>query len=238
MNTKKLETNARKIFAFKKQHQAKKEHNTKEYQKWKESVTEANRKKHADTETAKRIAEGNRNRKERLGPKYSKRVSEGQRRRYENMSEEERREMSNRRKEVWADSDYRESMMTYYHSAEYTDYITNRNRELAKDPEWREKVAKNNKAKRSDPGHLEKHQAGVANRSNNNEEWIRKNCRPVSTPYGIFQKAKDVMDLYHLENGGNRESVAVKLRNWLKSDKKPEWKYLTWEEYDEYKKTA
>lgn len=236
MDAKILELKARKVFAFKKTFNEKKQKNTPEYQQWRESVSEANRKKHADPETAKRLAEANRNRKERLGPEYSKRVSEAQRRRYENMSEEDRQTMSNRSKEVWADSDYRDSRMSYYHSAEYTNYITNRNRELAKDPKWREKVATNNKAKRTDPTHLKKHQEGVTDRSNNNEEWIRKNCRPVSTPYGVFQKAKDVMDLYHKENGGKRESVAVKLRSWLKSNKKPDWKYLTWEEYDQLTK--
>lgn len=238
MDAKSLELRARKTFAFKKTHNEKKEKNTPEYQQWRESVSEANRKKAADPEIAKRLADANRNRKERLGPEYSKRASEAQRRRYENLTQEERQVISDQSKARWKDQEYRQRMMDYYSTSEYKKYIKQRNKEVAQRPEMKEWYKEFNKAKRSDPAHIEKHQAGVADRSNNNEDWIRKNCRPVSTPYGIFQKAKDVMDLYHAENGGKRESVGVKLRSWLKSDKKPDWNYLTWEEYDKLKETV
>jgi hypothetical protein len=234
MDAKKLEINARKIFAFKKQHQAKKEHNTKEYQQWRESVADANRKKHADPETAKRLADANR--KSAIDPVARKNRADANRKSAQDPEWQRKNKEATQR--LWSDPEIRRKHKERHNTPEYLEYIGKRNRELAKDPKWREKVANNNKAKRTDPSHLKKHQAGVISRSNNNEEWIRKNCRPVSTPYGVFQKAKDVMDLYHNEHGGNRESVAVKLRSWLKSEKKPDWKYLTWKEYDKYKETV
>lgn len=152
------------------------------------------------------------------------------------MSDDEYTKRCEKAKQVSNDPVLKERLRKeFYDNPTYLKKVTKKNRKLAEDPSWREKVAKNNKAKRSNPTHLEKHQAGVADRSTNNEEWIRKNCRPVSTPYGVFQKTKDVMDLYHAEHGGKRESIAVKLRSWLNSDKKPEWKYLSWEEYNTIK---
>jgi hypothetical protein len=37
---------------------------------------------------------------------------------------------------------------------------------------------------------------------------------------------------YQKEHGGIITSIAVKIRSWLKDDKKPEWQYLTWEKYE------
>lgn len=234
MDAKLLELKARKIFAFKKTFNEKKEKNTPEYQQWREAVSEANRKKHADPETAKRLAEANR--KSALDPIARKNRAEGNRKKAKDPEWQRKHKEGYERR--WANPEERIKHKARMNAPEVLKATTEKNRKLAKDPKWREKVANNNKAKRTDPTHLKKHQEGVTDRSNNNKEWIRKNCRPVSTPYGIFQKAKDVMDLYHEENGGKRESVAVKLRSWLKSDKKPDWKYLTWEEYNLIKGTS
>ena len=149
------------------------------------------------------------------------------------MSEEEYARRCAKAKEVANDPVLKERLREeLYDTPEYREYIQKRSKKIAQRPEMQEWYKEFNKAKREDPEHVKRHAKGVKDRSNKNKEWIRKNCRPVDTPYGVFEKAKDVMDIYHQENGGNRESVAVKLRNWLKSDKKPEWKYLTWEEYD------
>jgi hypothetical protein len=231
MDAKLLELKARKTFAFKKTFNEKKEKNTPEYQQWREAVSEANRKKHADPDTAKRLADANR--KSAVDPVARKNRADGNRKKAKDPAWQQKHKEGYERR--WADPEERIKHKARMNAPDVLKATTEKNRKLAKDPVWREKVANNNKAKRTDSTHLKKHQAGVTDRSNNNEGWIRKNCRPVSTPYGIFQKAKDVMDLYHAENGGKRESVAVKLRSWLKSDKKPDWNYLTWEEYDRLK---
>jgi len=198
---------------------------------WKDNVKAAGKKRSDNPEWRKNIAIANKNKI--LSPASIKKASESQKKRFANFTEEQRQEHAQKSIDKWKDSEYVEKIRTqYYDNPEYLKILQKRAKETANRPEMKEWYLKFNQDKRSDPNHLEKHQAGVTDRSNNNEEWIRKNCRPVSTPYGIFQKAKDVMDLYHAEHGGNRESVAVKLRNWLKSDKKLDWKYLSWEEYD------
>jgi hypothetical protein len=106
------------------------------------------------------------------------------------------------------------------------------NRKTAKNPKWLEIVAKNNKEKRNNPEHIKIHQTSIAKRTAS-EDWIRKNCRPVKCPYGIFPISKHAMIEYQKEHGGAITSIAIKIRSWLKSDKKPDWQYLTWQEYDE-----
>ena len=135
----------------------------------------------------------NQNRKERLGPDYSKRVSDAQRLRYDNMSEDERIEMSNRSKATWENEEYANRMRAFYSSSEYKEYITKRNKELAKRPDWKEKISKLNKDKRSNPDHIKKHQDAI-NKRTQDPEWRRKQAeraKPVITPYGIFGKLKD-----------------------------------------------
>lgn len=154
---------------------------------------------------------------------------------YANMSEQQKDLLKQKKIELWQDKEYRNRMMEYYNTPEYKNYITQKNRNLALDPDWKEKVSENNKAKRQNTKHVELHAKSVKDRSNNNEKWIRKNCRPVSTPYGVFQKAKDAAVEYQKEHGGVLTSISIKLRQWYKKDSKPEWKYITWEEYDNWK---
>ena len=207
-------------------------------EEWLAKVTAKNRAKSQDPEWLAKITEINRTRIEKYGEEYRLKLSEGQKKRYENFTDEDWEKMSQVAKERWEDDEYRDRMMAYYSTPEYREYIQKRNKEVAQRPEMREWYKEFNKAKREDPEHIKRHAKGVKDRSNNNKEWIRKNCRPVDTPYGVFEKAKDVMDVYYQENGGKRESVAVKLRSWLKSEKKPEWKYLTWDEYDKIKENV
>lgn len=174
----------------------------------------------------------NQGRKERLGKEYSNNVSQAQKKRYANMSEEEKLEHSQRSKEIWQDPEYVNRMREYYDNPEYRVEHQKRVKEVANRPEMLAWYKEFNSSKRQDPNHIVKHNESVKHRSEHNEDWIRKNCRPVQCPLGIFRKAKDMMDEYHKIYGGNRQSVAVKLRTWLKSDKKSDWKYLTWEEYD------
>jgi hypothetical protein len=228
MDAKKLEINARKTFAFKKQHQVKKKHNTKEYQQWRESVTEANRKKHADPETAKRIADGNRksaqdpvaranraeaNRRLRLDPNWQKAFLEG------------RKKIDQKAvgKKMASDSEWQRNHKEQVSKLKYN-------------PVFMEKVAKNNKAKRDNPEHIQKHQTAIDKRTES-EDWIRKNCRPIKSPYGIFPIFKQACLEYQKKHGGNIGSIVVKIRRWIKSGKKPEWQYLTWEQYDLFKGT-
>ena len=139
-------------------------------------------------------------------------------------------------KKNWARPEMREWANEYYGSAEYKEYITARNRELAKDAGWLKNIANANRKKAKDPEWLEANAKAQANRSENNEEWIRKNCRPVSTPYGVFMRVKEAAEAYCAEHPNERyESVNLKLRRWYKSNKKPDWYYLTWEEYDQLK---
>lgn len=180
---------------------------------------------------AKQLHEA-RTRKERLGETYSKKMSESQKKRYLNLSDEEKLAHSQRCKEIWNDPEYVKRMREYYDNPEYRVEHQKRVKEIANRPEMLEWYKEFNRAKRQDPNHIIKHNEGVKHRSEHNEDWIRKNCRPVQCPLGIFKKAKDMMDEYHKIYGGKRESVAVKLRTWLKSDKKLDWKYLTWDEYD------
>lgn len=121
----------------------------------------------------------------------------------------------------------------YYGSAEYKEYITERSRSIAKRDY--DKIVERNRRLAKDEEWIKSNKEACKNRSENNEEWIRKNCKPVSTPYGVFQKTKDAAIAYNNEHSTEVfESVCLKLRRWYKSDKKPDWKYITWEEYDEY----
>ena len=177
----------------------------------------------------------NQNRKERLGEQYSKNVSNAQRIRYQNLTEEERNAISEASKKRWDDLEYRSKMEAYYSSPEYIEYITKRNKELSIRPEWREKVSKNNKNKRLDQQHVEKHQRAIKDRSENNQEWIEKNCRPVKTPQGVFLKASQARDAYIKIYGGNKTTIGMYMRQWLKDPNKPEFRYLTWDEYNSLK---
>lgn len=149
------------------------------------------------------------------------------------MSNEEYTKRCEKAKQVSNDPELKERLRKeFYDNPVYLKEVTKKNRKLAKDPKWREKVAKNNRAKRSNLEHIEKHQAGVAERSNNNQEWIRKNCRPVKTPQGVFLKASQARDAYIAEHGGNKSTIGVYMRSWLKDPKNVDFKYLTWEEYE------
>lgn len=142
---------------------------------------------------------------------------------------------SKAQKEKWDDPEFREKMLSYYNTPEYKEYITKRNRKVAiRD---HDKIVKRNQALAKDPLWLEANAKATANRSENNEEWIRKNCRPVSTPYGIFKRSKEAIEAYCADHPEERyASVNLKLRRWYKSNKKPDWTYLTWEEYDKQSK--
>ena len=138
---------------------------------------------------------------------------------------------SKAQKKVWQNEEYRNKMLERYNTPEYKEYIKKRNKKIAKRDH--DKIVKRNQDLARNPKWLKANAKACANRSENNEEWIRKNCRPVSTPYGIFKKAKDAAIEYNKEYPNEKfTSVCIKLRSWYRSDKKPEWKYLTWEEYD------
>lgn len=143
--------------------------------------------------------------------------------------------ISKAQKEKWDNPEYREKMLSYYNTPEYKEYISERNRKVAiRD---HDKIVKKNQTLAKDPKWLEANAKAQANRSENNEEWIRKNCRPVSTPYGIFKRVKEAIEAYCAHHPEERyASVNLKLRRWYKSNKKPEWAYLTWEEYDKQSK--
>ena len=189
----------------------------------------------SDPKIRKNYLSGFRERADNLTDEQRKALSVKSKLAYANMSQEQKDLLTQEKLERWQDEEYRNRMMEYYNTPEYKEYITQRNRDLALDPSWKKKVSKNNKAKRANTEHVKRHAKSVKDRSNNNEEWIRKNCHPVSTPYGVFQKAKDAAVEYQKEHGGVFTSVCVKLRQWYKKDSKSEWKYITWEEYDEWK---
>ena len=102
-------------------------------------------------------------------------------------------------------------------------------------PSWQQKQEEWHKTKGSDPEYI-KLMEETNRRTAENEDWIRKTCRPIKCPYGIFKKAKDGFDQYHTEYGGNRASVINKLRKWCKDENNTEWTYLTWEEFDQLTK--
>ena len=233
MDAKTLEIKARKIFAFKKTFNKKKEKNTPDYQQWKKAVSEANCKKHADPETAKRLADANR--KSAQDPIARKNRADANRKSAQDPSWQQKHKESCKRR--WSDPEERRKHKARMNAPDVLKATTERNRKLAKDPKWREKVANNNKAKRDNPEHIQKHQTAIDKRTQS-EDWIRKNCRPVKSPYGIFSIAKHAMLEYQREHGGIITSIAVKIRGWLKSNNKPEWQYLTWEEFDRLKEKA
>lgn len=180
---------------------------------WLSKITEANKKNAQDPKIkAKRLAS------------FKKTAS----------TPEFKKELSERAKQTWSDSEYRKRMLSYYNTPEYKEYITKRNKKVAiRD---HDKIVERNQALAKDPKWLKANAEAQANRSKNNEEWIRKNCRPVSTPYGIFKRTKEAIEAYCAEHPKERYgSVNLKLRRWYKSDKKPEWKYITWQEYDALK---
>jgi hypothetical protein len=199
---------------------------------WRENVSEANRKKHADPVIKQRLAEANR--KSALDPIARKnRLESNQKKRNDPVWQQNHKAGCEKR---WEDPEQRLKHKERMNDPEILAAITEKNRKLAQDPLWREKTAKNNKEKRNNPRHIKKHQEAVADRSINNDDWIRKNCRPVSTPYGIFQKLKDLVEFYRKDNSGNQQAVTVRFRKWLNSDQHPDWSYLTWDEYDRLKK--
>jgi hypothetical protein len=152
------------------------------------------------------------------------------------MSDEEYINRCVKAKEVSNDPELKSRLRNdYYDNAEYLKELTKKNRLLAEDPVWREKVAANNKAKRTNIKHIETHQLAVKDRSENNQEWIEKNCRPVKTPQGVFLKASQARDAYIKIYGGNKTTIGMYMRQWLKDPNKPEFRYLTWDEYNSLK---
>lgn len=98
-------------------------------------------------------------------------------------------------------------------------------------PSWQAKQKEWHDSKGSNPEYI-KLMEETNRRTAESEDWIRKNCRPIKCPYGIFKKAKDAFDAYINEHGGNRGSVINKLRRWCKDENNPDWIYLSWEEFD------
>ena len=142
-----------------------------------------------------------------------------------------RKKRSELSKKVWENEEFYNKMKEYYNTPEYKEYISKRSKKIAKRDY--DKIVKRIHDQAKDPVWLKANAKAQANRSKNNEEWIRKNCRPVSTPYGVFMRAKEAIEAYCAEHPNERyESVNLKLRRWYKSNQKPDWYYLTWEEYD------
>ena len=203
-------------------------------EEWLAKVTAKNKARGQDPEWLAKITEINRQRGANLTDEDRARMSEHSRMMWED--DEFREQMIKESKERWEDDEYRERMIAYTKVPGYSEMMSKRNKEVAQRPEMK-KMAKQkgreySKKYNEDPEFRKRHIEGVENRSNNNKEWIRKNCRPVDTPYGVFEKAKDVVSLYQKEHGGKVDTIGIKLRRWYKSDKHPEWKYLTWDEYD------
>ena len=109
---------------------------------------------------------------------------------------------------------FEEKRKEYYSNPKVIANITERNRLLAQDVDWLKKVDKVNKQKRQDPNHIKKHAKAVKDRSNNDTNWIRKNCRPVQTPHGVFQKVKDAAIEEHKICGGKFINVCINVRRW------------------------
>ena len=118
---------------------------------------------------------------------------------------------------------------------ENPDYVQNRLAGIARreqNEEYRKKRSEAVSKKMSDP----EYQQEFKQRRENNSSWLRKRCRPVSTPYGIFLKVNQVVDLIISQEGGVFGSVQNRVGKWLKSDDHPDWRYLIWEEYDKLTK--
>lgn len=206
-------------------------------QEWYEKICSNAKIRSQDPEWLEKIAELNRTRKERLGPEYSKKVSESQKRRFMNMSPAEKKEWGDRCKAIQNDPEFVKKMRSlYYDNPVYLNEHKTRTKEVAQRPEMRKWYKEFNRAKRKDPEHLKKHEKGVKDRSTNNIEWIRKNCRPVKTPHGIFLKASQARDAYLAEHGGNKSTIGVYMRSWLKDSNNLDYQYLTWCEYEKMTK--
>jgi hypothetical protein len=199
---------------------------------WLENLRKNTKTKETHPEWHDKITKINRARREKYGQEYYDRLSESQKKRYAKLSEEEKQAISESAKNKWQDPEYKQKMMEYYNTPEYKVYIKNRSKEVAARPEMQAWYKEFNSSKPKDPEYMKRLQKGIDKRTAS-EDWIRKNCRPVKCPYGIFPIAKQAMLEYQKEHGGVITSIAVKIRGWLKSDKKPEWQYLTWEQYDE-----
>ena len=141
------------------------------------------------------------------------------------------KKLSESLKEVWQRPEMKEWADTFYNDPEYRKNLSKRNKKVAKRDH--DKIVERNRKLSKDPIWLEKNAQAQAKRSVENEEWKRKNCKPVSTPYGIFENTKLAAEAYHKDYPNEVwDSVCLKLRRWYRSDKKPEWTYISWEEYD------
>ena len=138
-------------------------------------------------------------------------------------------------KKVWQTDEYREWADAFYKNPEYRKKLSERNKKIAERDY--DKIVKRNRDLAKDETWLKKNAKAQSKRSKENIEWKRKNCKPVSTPYGIFENTKLAAEAYHKDYPTEVwESVCLKLRRWYRSSKHPEWTYISWEEYDELTK--
>lgn len=98
------------------------------------------------------------------------------------------------------------------------------------DPSWQAKQKAWHESKASDPEYI-KIMTETNRKTAQNPEWIRKNCKPVVCPFGIFVRVKDAAIAYENEHGGHTLTINNKIRRWLKDSKNTEWKYISYEEY-------
>ena len=156
----------------------------------------------------------------------------GQRRRFESLSEEEKQAIREKHKQQANDPAFKQRMQQeVYDTVEWREAHAKQIEDLKRNETWRKNCANARQKTIESEEWLNSVRVGVAKRTAS-EDWIRKNCRPVKCPYGIFPVVKHATLEYQKEYGGELHSLSVKIRNWLKSDKKPEWQYLTWEEYN------
>lgn len=197
---------------------------------WSANVAEANRKKHANPEFAKKLGAANRGKS--LDPVWRAKMAEANRKKH-------------------ADPEYKKA----YEAGRKKIDQKAVGKKMAADPEWQrkhkeqvsklkdnpifmKKTAENNKAKVNDPEYRKNLQAGIDKR-NASPEWQAMQAerrKPVLTPYGAFDGVK-IAALALIEMGvANADvknpivSASGMIRYNIKT-KKDGWAWISKEEY-------
>ena len=105
------------------------------------------------------------------------------------------------------------------------------------DPVWRRRNARANRKKAQDPNWLKNTRQASKKRAKD-PDWIRNNCRPVKTPQGVFQKYTDAVTAHQKIHGGNRITIGIYMRRWIRNTGNKEYQYISWNQFDRYVKST